>query len=228
MGKHGTATGWKFGQKGEMLAMIARSLGPALEDRDPKEVLEKLGKNGEWLTKGLSGLIGEIMDGESLDQNNHILRLLTPKPLKIKACSGIRIISEQGDLFQAGIFFDSQDYGDGRKGLATEEAGASVYEIVRNATLMQTLADLAKNPDRLYFTEDQVIGFVEEYCEWLRYDGITSLLFKSNGKFRIAHVSVFVPSGGFRVVVRSADEDSDIWSAERHHRLVVLCLLASA
>ena len=73
MGNPGTADeevkGWTLGQLGEVLAIIARALGKALNGRNYASFIVKLGKNGKILSRSLSKIFDEI--------ENSIVFLLT-------------------------------------------------------------------------------------------------------------------------------------------------------
>lgn len=217
MGEHGTAPGWTVGQIGELLAVIARSLGPALKGRNPKEVLEKLGKNGKRFTEGLEKLVDEIM------REKAILKLLTLEALEIEACDGTEIIAEQTDLFLSGIDPDFRDWGADEKGSATEVAEVSVYEMVENATFAEVFVFLSEDLAKLCLTQAQIIRFIKKYRQWLRADGYATFFpFKSKGNFFVARVRL-VSSGKLHVFVNRAG-NSDVWYAKYRHRLVVPCL----
>jgi len=149
-----------------------------------------------------------------------ILKLISSDvSLAIGACDGKEVIAKARKTFPAGIDSDFRNWKADEPGRQTPDTPVDVYEMVRDATFSQMFGSLCADVSRLCFTQNQIVGFVEKYPEWLQADGYgTFFLFKSHDHIFVA--SVHVLSVGLSVNVRRFGS-ARVWFAGRRHRVVV-------
>lgn len=153
-------------------------------------------------------------------QENSILKLISGgETILIDACDGTETLAQAADTFESGIDSDFKNWDANKKGGATAEIAAQVYEMAQNAMFAPMFSSLGSDLDKLCFTQHQIIVFCKKHVNWLRTDGYgTFFLFKVDGQFFVADVNVRVD--GLGVLVPRLGHDR-VWNAERLRRVVV-------
>jgi hypothetical protein len=154
-------------------------------------------------------------------QSQSILRLISgEETLVLDPTDGKETISEAGDVFTGYIDPDFKSWGADEPSGPTPETPVQVHEMVQDATFAQMFASLGVDKERLCVTQAQIKQFCQKHRTWLRTDGYaTFFLFKSKGKFFVAHVH-FDGGGRLKVHVHRFEHDN-VWSGVRQHRVVV-------
>lgn len=138
----------------------------------------------------------------------------------VDACDGKETIAEASDVFTWGIDPDFQRWGTNVPGQATGPTRASVYEQVEHATYEQIFDSLGRDRDSSAWEQEQIINFIRKHQKWLRKEGWgTFFLFKANGEFFVAYVSVDAGGGPYADVDRFSR--GGVWDAGRRYRVVV-------
>jgi hypothetical protein len=159
--------------------------------------------------------------------------------LVLGAFDGTRTIAKSGNIFNAGIDSDFENWGLNKKGKPTAEMSVEVHEIIKSGTFAQIFgAFFGASPDNMKFREfveqyredlrklcmksdDQIISFCEKFPEKLRKDGFGTFFLREDedaGNFFVAFVDVY--SGGLYVRVYEFETDH-AWNADHRHRVVV-------
>jgi hypothetical protein len=145
-------------------------------------------------------------------------RLYSDDTITISAVDGSKTIFNSEDVFKSWIDSDFKDWDLNKPDQKTPEIKTQVYEMAENANYSQMFNSLSSDLDSLCLTQNQIIRFCEKYPSHLRQDGnATFFLFKENGEYFVAYVSV--NSGGLGVNVRRFGDDC-VWDAEYAHRVV--------
>lgn len=180
--------------------------------------------NGEALARAFRGiLIPQENKGETEKTKSpiQILKFISGgHSLAIDVVDGSKIIAKAKKTFPAGIDSDFVRWSADEPGHPTSEILANVYEMARDATFSQMFGFLSADVSKLFFTQHQIISFVEKYPNWLRTGGFATFLpFVSHGHFFVASVcvgsDVRLSVGVFRF------ERDYVWFADHHHRVVV-------
>lgn len=131
---------------------------------------------------------------------------------------GKRTLAKANDIFSY-IYPGFEKWRANEPGEATEKTLIDIYEMVENATFTQMFGSLSRETKQLCLTQDQIIGFVMKYRQWLRDEGFeTYFLFESYGQFFVAKVH----HESYRLdVYIDRFECSDVSDAEGYSRLVV-------
>lgn len=156
-------------------------------------------------------------------ENSEFLSLLSGgESLIIDALDGKEILSEASDVFTY-IDSDFKNWSANERGKATKEAVVYVYDLVKDGIFAQFFGSVCADVEKLCFTQAQIKNFVVKHHNWLRKDGYaTFFLFKSHGKFFVAHVDFY---GGGRLEVRVFQlGHGRVWDADGRHRVVLLQL----
>lgn len=133
-------------------------------------------------------------------------------------CDGKKTLAKAEDIF-AFIDRNLEIWGADEPGGATKETPINIFEMVEDATFTQMLGSLSREIKQLCLTQDQIIGFVRKYRQWVQCHRNTTLfLFQSYNNFFVALVRFY--SDKLEVHV-GRFEDSGVWSADYHHRLVI-------
>lgn len=133
----------------------------------------------------------------------------------IDATDGSVTIPGSTEIFKGGIYNDS-GVTLGVQGQARGPVRVSVYEQTVDGNFVQIFGSLG----RRFFTEHQVVWFVEKHTKWLRVDGhATFLPFMIGNEELIAHVG-FDDYRQLRVGVNRFSH-SGVWRAERCRRVVI-------
>ncbi len=184
----------------------------------------------------------ETFSGWPVVENEYLKLISGGESLILSACDGTRIIPDMTGLFTAGIDPDFRNYSADEKGQTTGEIPVRVLEMAKDGMFVQMFGslfgisivddsandrDIAKfikryqrDLERICLTQDQIIGFVEKFPNWLREDGYATFFpYKSYKNFFVARVRV--PSGGrLEARVRRLGR-SGVWGAEHRRRVVV-------
>ena len=149
-----------------------------------------------------------------------VLKLISAgEKLVIGATGGKRTIAQAKEIFKGYLDPDFKNYGCDVSGEAKPETPTEVYEMVKDADFRKIFGSFGVNLDQLCFTQDQIIGFVENFRNWLHPEGWATLfLFKVNGEFFVARVRV--RSGELEVDVYRFSYDY-VWDASYRYRVVV-------
>lgn len=167
----------------------------------------------------LSSADREACFGGNKREENEILRLLSGgENIIIPACDMFGTIANAKDVFSY-IDPDFEILGVDKSKSLTIETDVKVYGTVKNeATFVQMFCSLGVDLDKLCFTQHQIILFCKKHVKWLCVGGCgTFFLFKVNGHFFIADVSVY-PDGLF--IHRRQFGNGAVFGADHPHRLV--------
>lgn len=141
--------------------------------------------------------------------------------LTLPPTTGKRTIAQAGDVFTGGIDSHFTSRGLDLPGVQTEVTRIAVHEIVRNGKFKDIFADLTQ-----WFTQDQVITFVECYAKWLRLNGWGILLpFAVSEERFVADVHRY--SDKATVVQLYRLEEDFVWGAADLRRVVLPQLTTS-
>ncbi len=148
-----------------------------------------------------------------------ILRRISD-PLIIPATDGTEIILNATDVFAGFIDRDFRIWGLNETSGPTPERPVVVHEMVEDATFEQLFGSFSVDMAKLCLTQSQIIRFVKTHPEHLRTNRHATLfLFKSEGKFFVAHVNF--GDNDLLEVFGVQFEDDSVWHAEFRHRIVV-------
>lgn len=156
-----------------------------------------------------------------------ILRLISGgKQITIRATRGKRSIAQASDVFTWGIDPDFKYWGLDVLGEAKPETPVLVYEMVEHGDFETIFGSFGRELDDLCLTQEQIIAFVEDHEDWLRKEGYaTFFLFKENGKFFVASVSLYGDGEPYAIVNRFSVDN--VWYGGDRRRIVVPQTLAS-
>ena len=152
---------------------------------------------------------------------SRFLKLISgSESLELDDVDGSEIIAGSNDMFKSGIDSDFINWKADEKGSATRKISVAVYETVKDATFSQMFSSLNADARKFCLTQHQIKNFVKKHRKWLRTGGYaTFFLFESNGHFFVAYV--FMDSEGSLYVRVCRFEDSSVWDAWDHPRVVV-------
>ena len=185
-------------------------------DIDDDACLE-LANSGDVLKQYLS-LLPTLLQSKS--DKPAILRLISGgQSLVIGPTNGTRTLVDASDVFPGGIDSDFRNWDASGPSGPTPETPVEVFELVKDATFEQMFSSVADELDRLCFTEDQIIEFVQTHPSWLRTGGYgTFFPYKRNRKFFVAYVG-FHARVELDVSVYKLGYDY-VWDAGYRHRVV--------
>ncbi|MEK7125292.1 MAG: hypothetical protein AAB880_00040 [Patescibacteria group bacterium] len=154
-------------------------------------------------------------------ESRPILRLISGREtLVIDETDGTELIFAAKDMFPGGIDPDFVRWGANEASGPAPATPVAVHELACNATFAQMFGSIPADPNRLCFTQSQILGFVKKHRNWLRTDGYgTFFLFKSQGELFVAGV-LFRGRGALDAFVHRF-ECGSVWFAEYRHRIVL-------
>lgn len=208
MNKHGTAL--VSGAYIELQTAVLKALPRNIDD---DEAL-RLARNGEELTKFLSGL---ATNGA---KESSILRLISgDENLVLPETDGKVTIAQSKEVFTGHLDSDFKNWGTDVSVDASGKMPVSVYEMEQDATFNQMFNSLSSDLDKLVIPQDKIVEFVKNYRNWLRTDGYaTFFLFRVNGEYFVARVD-FSARARLEVDVDRFEDDL-VWDAASRLRVV--------
>jgi hypothetical protein len=120
--------------------------------------------------------------------NDYLKLLYGKKELILDAQDGLRLISEQKNLF---VYIDHNfaRYGESEKRETTEKQKVQAYELIKDSDFSNFFNSVGVALDKLCLTQAQIIDFLCKHKDWLCDNGYTTFfLFKSDSKFFVATV----------------------------------------
>ena len=136
--------------------------------------------------------------------------------------TGKRTIAKAGNVFSGGIDRDFINWGLDVSGVPTGVTRIAVHEMVRDGAFKDIFADIT-----LWFTQEQVIAFVERHANWLHPNGWATFLPFIVGKECFVACVIRYSDGRPNVYVYRSAYDH-VWYAEYRYRVVVPQLTTSA
>jgi len=219
-------------QSQEVMATLMANTSWSLIDFEEAELQDAILRNPLEAGKKFTDFLNNIAKNQRQVCGNDYLRcILNKESLTIPACDGARIIANAKNVFPGYIDDNFRKLKADEAGTKTLDTVAHVFELTRKANFVKmfnikisnlTHAGLSdfKRLNKMIYTQDQIIGFVESHRNWLRTDGhATFFLFKSYGNFFVAVIN-FSFSGRLKVSVVRFWHSLE-WSARAGHRVVV-------
>jgi hypothetical protein len=142
------------------------------------------------------------------------------KSIIIEACDGAQTIADAKDVFPLFIDPDFTRWGLDNPSTPTEQTPIKVYELVKDAKLIEMLDSLETDLDKLCLTQHQIKTFCKKHSNWLNSNGKENFfLFKENEKFFVARVVCSLD--GLMSVHVSNIKENYIFSDEYKYRFVL-------
>lgn len=108
---------------------------------------------------------------------------------KLPATEGKRTLAKMVELFEGFLDNNFVNWGTDVPGEAKSETPFEVFELVKNGTFAQVFGAFGAGLDRLCWSQDQIITFVENHVDLLHPEGWPIFfLFKVGEEFFVAHV----------------------------------------
>ncbi len=196
-------------QKKQILRVVEDKLIKLNPSRTGAQTVLKKGKElqvkfGEIFSELLHPILKLISEGESIILDSE---------------DGTKTLAKAKDLF-SWIDSDFNNYGTDQKGAPTKETALQVYEMNEDATFSKMFGSLDSDLTKFCLTQAQIKQFVKRHKNWLRGEGYgTFFLFESNNQFFVAYVDVH-SDDALEVSVHRF-ENSNVWSADDRHQVVV-------
>ncbi len=138
--------------------------------------------------------------------------------LDIEPCDGLKTIANAQDIFSyIDQKFKSWDLD--KPSENTAETKADVYELVGSAHFQRMIEELNLDPNDIYFSQDQILYFIQNHREYLSHSWYTFFLLKrDDDEFFVA--CVLLDNGKLKVGVDRFDYEG-VFDANAHPRIVV-------
>ncbi|MCX6714070.1 MAG: hypothetical protein NTV48_03145, partial [Candidatus Vogelbacteria bacterium] len=140
---------------------------------------------------------------------------------KLAATTGKQVLAMMVKLFRGFLDPNFTNWGTNVPGKATAEALFEVWEMFKeNGTLAQIFGGFGIDLDKLCWSQDQIITFVETHADLLHPEGwATFFLFRVGDEFFVAYVLRY-GDGRLRANVDPLS-NGYVWDAEHRFRFVV-------
>ena len=168
----------------KLLTMVSKMILDGV--RDPLKVADYLQEVVDNPEERFSlDLIKEEKVSKEKETNNLYLKSFTTGVLK--ATTGQRTLANADNIFTGYLDSKFVDLKTDIKGQSTKETPFEVFEQIGDGTLNQIFGSFDTNLDRLCWSQDQIITFVEGYSDMLHPAGYpTFFLFKVGKHFLVA------------------------------------------
>lgn len=139
---------------------------------------------------------------------------------KLVVTAGKRTLSKAEELFPGWLDPDFTNWGTDVPGEAKPETPFEVYELVKDGTFAQVFGAFGVELDKLCWSQDQIMTFVENHANLLHPKGWATLfLFKAGEEFFVAHV--YRSDGGQLKADVFRLSDGHVWGAGSRNRFVI-------
>jgi hypothetical protein len=208
-----------------------------VSDKIEKEKLTMDAMLREALRKynGLRQQLDNVLLGENGDEwEAEFKKFLAKRPCWVKeinpylkkigsgilpATDGKRTLAQASNIFKGYLDPDFYNWKMDVKGQPTKEMPFEIFELVKDGTFNQVFGAFGVELDKLYWSQDQVISFIEKHADLLHLQNhITFLLFKVDNGFFVVDISSFV--GQLGACTRCLSSDI-VWHERDRGRFVV-------